>query len=74
MVAAGKKLLELYRAADADTKKEAMKLLRGEAGTGDAPESIMDTVQDLLGKNSYIGGIIMGIIDCILAVTNTLTG
>lgn len=74
MVAAGKKLLELYRAADADTKKEAMKLLRGEAGTGDALESIMDTVQDLLGKNSYIGGIIMGIIACILAVTNTLTG
>ena len=41
MVAAGKKLLELYRAADADTKKEAMKLLRGEAGTGDVLESII---------------------------------
>ena len=50
VTATEKKLLELYRAADADAKKEAMKLLRGEAGTGDVLESIMDTVQDLLGK------------------------
>ena len=50
VTATEKKLLELYRAADADTKKEAMKLLRGEAGTEDVLESIMDTVQDLLGK------------------------
>ena len=46
-----KKLLELYRAADSDTKKEVMKLLKGDdSGAEDVLESIMDTVQDLLGK------------------------
>ena len=51
LTATEKKLVELYRAADSDTKKEAMKILKGdETDAGDVLESIMDTVQDLLGK------------------------
>ena len=51
VTATEKKLLELYRAADSETKKEAMKILKGEdSDPGDVLESIMDTVQDLLGK------------------------
>ena len=49
LTATEKKLVELYREADSDTKKEAMKLLKGEEA-GDVLESIMDTFQDLLGK------------------------
>ena len=51
VTATEKKLLELYRAADSDTKKEAMKILTGDDSSAeDVLESIMDTVQDLLGK------------------------
>lgn len=51
VTATEKKLLELYRAADADTKKDVMKLLKGEeTSAGDVLESLMDSVQDLLGK------------------------
>lgn len=51
VTATEKKLLELYRAADSDTKKEAMKILKGDDSSAeDVLESIMDTVQDLLGK------------------------
>ena len=51
VTATEKKLLELYRAADSDTKKEVMKILKGEeSDAGDVLESIMGTVQDLLGK------------------------
>ena len=47
---AEKKLLELYRAADAETKKAAVKLLRGEEDdTADSIlEGILDVVQDML--------------------------
>ena len=51
VTATEKKLVELYRAADSDTKKEVMRLLKGDdASAGDVLESLMDTVQDLLGK------------------------
>lgn len=51
VTATEKKLLELYRAADSDTKKEVMSLLKGDDDSaGDVLESLMDTVQDLLGK------------------------
>lgn len=51
LTATEKKLVELYRAADSDTQKEAMKLLKGEeSDAGDMLEGLLDTVQDLLGK------------------------
>jgi len=51
VTATEKKLLELYRAADSDTKKEAMNLLKGnDDSAGDVLENLIDTVQDLLGK------------------------
>ena len=47
---AEKKLLDLYRAADSDTKKAAVKLLKGEedAAAASILENILDTVQDML--------------------------
>jgi len=46
-----KKLVELYRAADSDTKKAAMKLLKGEETTAeDIIENLLESVQDMLGK------------------------
>jgi len=49
VTAAEKKLLELYREADADTKKEVVKLLKGEGSSTDSIlEGILETVQDLL--------------------------
>lgn len=50
VTAAEKKLLDLYRAADADTKKAAVKLLKGEedAAAASILENILDTVQDML--------------------------
>ena len=50
VTATEKKLLELYRAADSDTKKAAVKLLKGEQTTAeDILENILDSVQDMLG-------------------------
>lgn len=49
--AAEKKLVELYRAADAETRKNALKVLRGEedaASTDSILEGILDVVQDML--------------------------
>lgn len=44
-----KKLVELYRAADSDTKKAAVKLLKGEETTAeDILENLLDSVQDML--------------------------
>ena len=45
-----KKLLELYRAADSDTKKAAMNLLKGSEGDAASSilESLLDSVQDML--------------------------
>lgn len=49
LTAAEKKLVELYRAADTETKKEAIKVLKGEDdGTETLLEGILETVQDLL--------------------------
>ena len=50
VTATEKKLLELYRAADSDTKKAAMYLLRGSEGDAASSilESLLDSVQDML--------------------------
>jgi hypothetical protein len=63
--AAEKKLVELYRAADSDTKKKAVAVLKGEqadasgilanllgdqAGNSDLIGSIIDTAFNMLGK------------------------
>ena len=51
VTAAEKKLVELYRAADSDTKKAAIKVLKGEETTAeDIIENILESVQDMLGK------------------------
>ena len=64
LTAAEKKLVELYRAADSDTKKSALKVLKGEnslagdllesllgGSKGDnLLESVLDSVQDALDK------------------------
>lgn len=46
-----KKLVELYRDADADTKKAVMKLLKGEEDdeAGSLLETILGSVSDILG-------------------------
>lgn len=50
VTAAEKKLVELYRAADTDTRKAAVKLLKGEENTaGDILENLLESVQDMLG-------------------------
>ncbi len=44
-----KKLVELYRAANSDTKKAAIKLLKGEETTAeDMIENLLESVQDIL--------------------------
>ena len=50
VTAAEKKLVELYREADADTKKDVIKLLKGEddTTTDSLLEGILETVQELL--------------------------
>ena len=51
VTAAEKKILELYRAADADTKKEVQRILKGEAKeAADILGSILGTAVDLFGK------------------------
>lgn len=48
VTASEKKLVELYRAADSDTKKAAVKLLKGEDSTaGMIIEDILESVQDI---------------------------
>ena len=50
LTATEKKLVELYRAADADTRKSALKVLKGEdSAAEDMLENLLDTVQDFLG-------------------------
>ena len=50
VTATEKKLVELYRAADTDTRKAAIKLLKGEENIAeDFLENLLDTVQDMLG-------------------------
>jgi len=49
VTAAEKKLLDLYRAADNDTRKDVLKLLKGEELEADTVlGSILDVVQDML--------------------------
>ena len=51
LTAAEKKLVELYRAADNDTKKKALAILKGEqTDTGDILTSLLGTAIDMLGK------------------------
>lgn len=48
VTAAEKKLIELYRSADSDAKKAAVKLLKGEDSTaGMIIEDILESVQDI---------------------------
>lgn len=48
-----KKLLELYRAADSDTKKAALKVLKGEESAAeDILENLLESVQDMLSGKS----------------------
>ena len=50
LTATEKKLVDLYRAADADTRKAALKVLKGEdSAAEDILENLLDTVQDFLG-------------------------
>jgi len=50
LTAAEKKLLELYRAADADTKKAAVALLKGEKPAGnDLLNTLLGTALDMFG-------------------------
>lgn len=49
VTATEKKLVELYRAADSDTKKAALKILKGENSMAeDILESLLDSVQDMI--------------------------
>ena len=49
--AAEKKLVELYRAADSDTKKKAVAVLKGEAtDTSDILTSLIGSAIDMFGK------------------------
>ena len=49
VTAAEKKLLELYRKADSETKKSVMNILKGEEETGDSVlEDILGVVQSML--------------------------
>jgi len=49
VTATEKKLVELYREADAETRKAAMKVLKGEEdGSESILEDILETVQDML--------------------------
>ena len=51
VTAAEKKLVELYRDADAETRKNVLKLLKGEeVSTDSVLESILGVVQDMLEK------------------------
>ena len=51
--AAEKKLVELYRAADSDTKKAAVKLLKGEkSDTNEMLTSLLTNAMTMLGKNT----------------------
>ncbi len=51
LTAAEKKLVELYRAADTDTRKNAVAVLKGEASVGsDLLNSLLGGAMDLLNK------------------------
>ena len=51
LTAAEKKLVELYRAADSDTKKAAVSLLKGETSSaGDILSQLLGNAVEMLGK------------------------
>ena len=51
LTAAEKKLVELYRAADSETKKKAVAVLKGEAvDNGDLFSTLLGMAGDILGK------------------------
>ncbi len=51
LTAAEKKLIELYREADSETKKKAVAVLKGEqTDTGDILTSLIGTAMDMFGK------------------------
>ena len=51
LTAAEKKLVELYREADSDTKKKAVAVLKGEQNdTGDILTTLLGTAMDMFGK------------------------
>ena len=51
LTAAEKKLVELYRAADSETKKKAVAVLKGEAGDmSDLLTSLLGGAMDMFGK------------------------
>lgn len=50
LTATEKKLVDLYRAADSDTRKAALKVLKGDdSAAEEILENLLDTVQDFLG-------------------------
>lgn len=53
--AAEKKLLALYRAADADTKKAAVALLKGEKPED---QSVLGTLLNALGGGNFVSGVL----------------
>lgn len=56
LTAAEKKLVELYRKADADTKKEVMKLLKGTGDdTSELLTSLLSNAMSMFGKRSMPG-------------------
>ena len=54
LTASEKKLLELYRAADADTKKAAVALLKGEQPEG----GVLGNLLNMLGSSDALSGIL----------------
>ena len=51
VTATERRLVELYRAADSETRKDALKVLKGQDSLAeDILESILDGVQDLFSK------------------------
>ena len=66
VTAAEKKLVELYRAADADTKKAAVSLLKGESsGLSDILGSLLDGSGSSSGKGDLIGSLLNGAMDAL---------
>ena len=57
LTAAEKKLLELYRAADADTKKAAVALLKGEQPEGGVLGSLLNMIGGSDAINSILGNL-----------------
>ena len=58
LTAAEKKLLELYRAANADTKKAAVALLKGEK-TEDG--GVLGSILDMVGGSEVLSGLLGGL-------------